>query len=367
MNIIQIVPQLPPATSGVGDYALNIARQLRQFSIETHFIVANPDWKGAATIEDFAIAKVEHKSASALMSLLSQLKIDRVLLHYVGYGYARRGCPFWLIKGLEEWHGNRDSTNLVTMFHETYASSYKPWTSSFWSSLLQKHLLGRLSELSDRKITSLQEYGQIISKLSHNRQNKVITFPVFSNIGEPKRVSSLADRKPQLVVFGGRGRRTLLYQNSAAQLNRAGQVVGIEKIIDIGPATGLNIQQIVEVPVLEMGKLKTEEVSQFLLESKAGFFDYNIKRLAKSTIFASYCSHGTLAVSPQKHILVTDGIEAQKHYWTVPENIEKRREEIEGLQKIADNAYQWYQNHRLSMQGQLFSSQLDIQQFQSLV
>lgn len=29
-TIIQIVPRLPPAIDGVGDYALNLARQLRK-------------------------------------------------------------------------------------------------------------------------------------------------------------------------------------------------------------------------------------------------------------------------------------------------------------------------------------------------
>jgi hypothetical protein len=38
MEIIQVVPMLPPAIDGLGDYALNLARQLRrEFNQETHF------------------------------------------------------------------------------------------------------------------------------------------------------------------------------------------------------------------------------------------------------------------------------------------------------------------------------------------
>ena len=45
------VPRLPPAIDGVGDYALNLARQLRKdFNIQTHFIVGNSTWKCAENL-----------------------------------------------------------------------------------------------------------------------------------------------------------------------------------------------------------------------------------------------------------------------------------------------------------------------------
>jgi hypothetical protein len=57
MNILQIVPRLPPAIDGVGDYALNLARQLRQdFSIHTHFLVCDPNWNGKTELEGFSCA-----------------------------------------------------------------------------------------------------------------------------------------------------------------------------------------------------------------------------------------------------------------------------------------------------------------------
>ena len=47
-QIIQIVPKLPPAIDGLGDYALNIARQLyKDFGVKTHFVVGDPAWVGA--------------------------------------------------------------------------------------------------------------------------------------------------------------------------------------------------------------------------------------------------------------------------------------------------------------------------------
>ena len=48
MQFIQIVPSLPPAISGVGDYAYLLAKQMRETKgIQTIFIVCDPTWKNA--------------------------------------------------------------------------------------------------------------------------------------------------------------------------------------------------------------------------------------------------------------------------------------------------------------------------------
>ena len=89
---LQIVPKLPPAIDGLGDYALNLARKLRQnFGIETHFIVGDPQWVGENCIEGFPVSQVSTHSAQTLLTLLSNTHSATVLLHYVGYGYAKIG------------------------------------------------------------------------------------------------------------------------------------------------------------------------------------------------------------------------------------------------------------------------------------
>ncbi|HYX18488.1 MAG TPA: hypothetical protein VE944_29820 [Nostoc sp.] len=81
-----------------------------------------------------------------------------ILLYYVGYGYAQRGCPVWLVDGLERWKNLFPKRSLVTMFHEISAS-VPPWTSAFWLSSLQRSLAARLAQMSDRCITSKQLYA----------------------------------------------------------------------------------------------------------------------------------------------------------------------------------------------------------------
>jgi hypothetical protein len=356
MHIIQIVPKLPPTIDGVGDYALNLAIQLRKdFAIETHFLVCNPKWIGAKSIEDFSIRKVTEFSTLDLLSLLSS-DISIVLLHYVGYGYAKRGCPVWLVEGLERWKSNNTNARLVTMFHEVYASG-PIWTSSFWLSRLQRNIAARLVQLSDRCLTSKQLYAEILYKLSRYQHKEIAAIPVFSNIYEPQQVLPLAERKRHLVIFGGRRNRLQVYQNASAMLNRTCELLRIEKILDIGFPMDLHLSSFKGRPIVEMGQQPAAKISDILLNSLVGFLNYNPDYLAKSSIFAAYCAHGLLPVSTHRSTFPIDGIEPEKHYWLPDEQTAELKSEAE-LQAIANNAYAWYQTHNLSVQAKIYAKHL---------
>jgi hypothetical protein len=103
MEITAIVPRLPPAVDGVGDYGLNLAQQMCQdFGIITNFVIGDANWSGEAVIEGFTVKQVADCSRTALLELLPNLNDinQTLLLHYVGYGYAKRGCPVWLVAAL---------------------------------------------------------------------------------------------------------------------------------------------------------------------------------------------------------------------------------------------------------------------------
>lgn len=357
MQIVSIVSGLPPAIDGVGDYALNLAQQLRQnFAIDTHFIVGNPAWVGAAEIEGFPVSTVSDRTVTNLLSLLnSNGQPSTILLHYVCYGYALRGCPFWLIDGLQRWRSASITRSLVTMFHETYAFG-PPWTSAFWLSQVQKYLLARLAQISDRALTSKQGYAKIISKLSLGNRTQIPAIPVFSTIGEPEKLPLLAERPRRLVVFGATPTRQRVYQRSLAALERTCQELLIEEIWDIGPATGLEISEINGVPVVGMGEIATAEISKVLSNSIVGFFDYHTEYLAKSTVFAAYCAHRLIPVGTFYTDIQEDSLQAGKHYWLADRP--QGSLNLATGQAIADNAYSWYQSHNLSYQAKVFAAQL---------
>ena len=361
MLVTCIVNRLPPAIDGMGDYAFNLALGLRKhFDIQTHFVVGDPTWAGSTKIEGFPVAQVSVRSANALLSLLPSTcqQSTLVLLHYVNYGYAKRGCPVWLVDGLQRWRTSSVNRSVVTMFHELYACG-PPWSSSFWLSPLQRNLAARVAQISDRCFTTTQNYAKLLYELSLGKQTQIPTLPVFSNIGEPERVTPLAERDRRIVVFGTPRNRLRVYQESLAQLELTCQLLGIQEIWDIGPSTSLALSTVNGVPVVELGEQSASEISGLLLNSLAGFFDYDYScnYLAKSGIFAAYCAHGLLPVSAQRRVLPLDGIEVGKHYW-MPDCQTTTSKELVELQAIADHAHAWYQTHNLAVQAKTFAALL---------
>lgn len=356
--ITAIVPRLPPAIDGVGDYALNLARQLhKDFNIHTHFIVGCDTWNGDAEIEGFPVTKVSDRSPAVLLTLLlgNDDKLppnSPILLHYVGYGYATRGCPVWLIDGLQSWKNLHPHRSLVTMFHEISASG-PIWTSTFWLSFLQKKLATQVAQITNKCVTSKQLYADIIISISKGKHRQVPCLPVFSNIGEPNEPPlNLSERQRRLIIFGGTANRKRVYQQSQEFLEYICTKLNVQEIWDIGNPTEIAPVCIGKVPIIETGQQPADRIGGILADSLVGFSDYHPDFLAKSTIFAAYCAYGLLPINAQGSLLAIDGIQSGKHY--LSSNMEKSLDETE-MQLIASDAYLWYHNHNLVDQAKIYA------------
>ncbi|HJX28640.1 MAG TPA: glycosyltransferase family 1 protein [Thermoanaerobaculia bacterium] len=314
-SVVQIVPSLPPPLEGVGSYALSLAAALRSHcGIESSFVAA---------------ATLPAKTPEALRAALEPGAT--ALLHYVGYGYHPRGCPDWLVDGLEGWKGR-----LVTVFHEVWATG-PPWTSSFWLSPRQRRLAGRLARRSDGLLTSMTLYRRRL--LRHSPGREVVVMPVFSTVGEPAQLPLIELRAPRLVLFGGPGTRSRAYRHLRADLEHTCEALGLAEIQDIGPSTKGVPDTIAGRPVRRLGPLPDAEVSRLLLEAAAGFVAYPAPFLAKSTIFAAYCAHGMLPVSawhrPRRKV------EPPPPFWRPVEAVR------DSVQEVADRARAWYSPHSI--------------------
>ncbi|MEL7067685.1 MAG: glycosyltransferase family 1 protein [Cyanobacteria bacterium J06581_3] len=352
-SIISIVPRLFPSVDGVGDYAYRLAQKMRQdFGIQTRFVVGDPNWNNAIYLDGFPVSRLDRCSAADLYSLIGQQPASNILLHYVGYGYAKRGCPFWLIDCLQQWQQSTSDTSLITMFHEIYAAGRPPWTSAFWLYPLQKHLATRLANLSKSLVTSKQLYANILHRLSP-QHNSIPALPVFSTVGEPDKPPPLTARRKQLIVFGGIANRTQIYQSAMPLLQRTCRLLKIETVIDIGPKLLDMPEAVSDVPVVVMGQLTAAEISQYLLQATAGFLDYNPDYLAKSTIFAAYCSHGLLPINVRDSIDKVDGLLPGTHYLVANKSSEQQLDDLQ-IQLIADRAHAWYKTHDLFLQAKVF-------------
>ncbi|HVG22485.1 MAG TPA: glycosyltransferase family 1 protein [Blastocatellia bacterium] len=347
--MLSIVTGLPPRIDGIGDYALSLARRVREdIGIETRFVVGDPAWSGPPRVAGFEVDKLAERSRAGLLRFLREGAKDAraVLLHYGGYGYATRGCPSWLIDGLRQWRGETGDRFLITMFHELYAFG-PPWTSAFWLSPLQRNLAARLARLSDQYLTSRHRYAEAVSRWSLGKHNSVRSLPVFSSVGEPDCVRPLIDRSRRLVIFGTPGRRIQVYRRSAEDLDRICRHLGVEEILDIGRPINLDFARTLRTPVVVRGELSGDDVSRSLSDAIAGVLDYPAEILGKSTIFAAYCAHRAVPViAAYGKASRADGLEPDTHYWLSDVGPEKLS--LAAGQAIADNAYNWYQGHNLS-------------------
>lgn len=342
--ITMIVPKLPPLIDGIGDYGLNLARQLYQdFGLRTRFIVGSPDCPAEHQEEFFEVVSVTARSQAALLKLLP-VPPATVLLHYAGHGYAKRGYPLWLYQALHHWH--QAGGCLITMFHELYAN--RPlFSSAVLTAPIQKRLAVQLMQISDRALTTRQLYAEKIQALSDHKN--VISLPVFSNIGEVQHPNPLYARSRELVIFGSSSTRQRIYQQ-ASLLEQIYQSLEIQMIIDIGAEIEIKSN----LPIQKLGIQPAEQISQILSGAIAGVVDYPTGYLAKSGIFASYCSHGLLPIVISSCLQNQDELEMNRHYW-----LANRELDLNQTQEIATAAHTWYQAHSLKVQAQAIAQSLD--------
>jgi hypothetical protein len=323
MTILHVVPHLPPPYEGVGTYAAALAEALGG---ESRFLVGDPGWSGNGG------RAVPARTAAGLLRGIGEA--GTVLLHYANYGYHRRGCPDWLVEGLERWRGR-----LVTVFHEVWASG-PPWRSSFWLRPAQKRLAGRLARRSEALATTLEVYAGMLRPWADGK--RIAVLPVFSTVGEPAEVPGYGERARRIVVFGGGGVRSRTWGRFLPELAKAAKALGAEEICDAGPPLAVP-ETVAGIPVRSLGVLSGPEVSRLLLGSAAGFLAYPPDFLPKSTIFAAYCAHGVLPVC------VWDRHPADRApYWTGEGD----------PSATAAAARGWYAEHRLERQAARFRKML---------
>jgi hypothetical protein len=336
--VVQVVPDLG-ALGGVANHARTLAAGLAERGIDSRFVTA-PGTGEPGTGEHVGgadVTRLAARDAAELAVTLERLEAGHVLLHYSSYGYHERGCPGWLVGGIERWRSGGRERRLLGLFHELYATG-RPWESSFWLSPVQRRLAARLARASDSLVTGVELYAR---KLERWRPpgSRLELLPVFSTAGEAASPAPLAARRRQLVVFGSAGVRERGYRRFAASIARACRQLGIARVLDVGPGE-VAPERLAGHPVERAGVLDAATVSRVLGESAAGFVAYPTTFLGKSSIFAAYCAHGLVPVCawPGEAALL-GGPPCWRPDAAAPAAA------AAGAQDVADRAHRWYGDH----------------------
>jgi hypothetical protein len=341
-EIVQLVPRLPPALCGVGDYAFLLAEELdRSHGIKTTFIVADPWWSDGAGSRRFPILQLTQRGPIGLAETLSQHAAGRsVLLHYSSYGYAPRGTPLYLWWGLQRWLSSAHGGLLAVFFHELYATG-AVWTSAFWLSRLQRRICYRLACLARVCFANRVAAAAELSRVSGHAPGSIPVLPVFSNLGEPKAVLPLASREPQLALYGGPCRVKSNERRAYEAIRASCERLRITKVVTFGPETVAPVR--LGVRVQSAGILPASEVSSLLSASRAGYIDYYSGLLGRSGVFAAFCAHGLLPILLDDNQSEADGLVLGREYLSASDSSVAPGPAEQ--QRIADSARNWYAAH----------------------
>nr|MBA3939151.1 glycosyltransferase family 1 protein [Planctomycetota bacterium] len=249
MRVVQVIPQLPPAVNGLGDYARRLGGALAGLGFEETYLVTDAAWRPGADSPS-PVAVLPRRDAAAFLAAVAELVGEGggatgMILHWVNYAYQKRGCPYWLVGALAQLRTRHPQLRLVTMFHELYADS-PPWGSPFWLRGIQQRLAVRAAGLSHACATNTIHHHDCLARWT-GRGAEIPRLPVFSNIGDPEEVPSFLAREPELVVFGGPGGRSRAYRSPF--LATACRALGVTAIHDIGPRPQDMPERLAGVPV----------------------------------------------------------------------------------------------------------------------
>lgn len=346
-TLLQIVPRVPGGIDGVGDYALTIGKKLRaKFGNDTVFAAFKTSSGEAAG--GFEVLSLNHLLDE------SPRKHDHVLLHYVNYGFQKRGIPFRLLsilRALRQQHRGR----LVTIFHELYASG-PPWKSAFWLRPIQIHLAKSVARLSDACIVSSGNFRAELQRMVPDA--RIQLHPVPSGLEEPSlSQNQIVDRDPhRWAIVGG----TALVERSLRSfrqfMHRVPDSIAPRSLFVLGgnenPVTR---SLLVDLAVQSdyRPRIAAADASEILKTCSFAWFDYfhrpdvETSVILKSSAFAAACAHGAIPVFPH----AGSPISLDHDRLPGPFFIESDRSEIPDGQRraeIASDIYGWYQRHASS-------------------
>jgi len=303
-RVVFILPQLPPAHCGLGDYSMILLGHMR-LDPPPRIFVMNGAAETRAAHPELDVEELPRTSAG-LLERLRKLKAKRVFVQYVAQGFQARGCPLWFLAALRKWRVGTPDARLVIMFQELW---FEPaWWKPDW--LLQKFhrfALRKLVRVVDQTFVSTETFGQWLVGANAPERIRVLMNPATipltgSGIG--------GQREPGcFVLFGRQGSRIFALQDMAPWLGRlhdAGLLTKL-KLVGSRETAAMNAKEdaltrsLLPSGVVEMiGPQPDEKISGIFLHAEAGIFTKTARDYTKSTIFMGYASHGLSIVSHKR-------------------------------------------------------------------
>lgn len=341
IQLLQIIPQLPPAICGVGDHARAIGQELSgSHGYDVNYLAVNAAEVRPAGQEYHALEK---RTAPELVSALRSAGLPHgasILLHFSGYSYGSRGICFWLIKGLKKFLNERPDVKLISMFHELWSPA-RLLSQSGWVVPVQKSVVRKLVEISSVVRTNRVEYQRQIERLCPSAVGRVGVNNICSNFGEPEDLPPISERKRQILIFQPPDCST---PNGRFFWERWGQLR--DQLGGLPTVIAGRIRQVPADSSIELrGFVSKEEGSQLMSESQFAYFEYFDGYLGKSSLFGSLAAHGIVPVMPSVNHSELEGVVAGIQYLTPND---RALNDVSALNRVSIELQRWYATHSIT-------------------
>lgn len=328
---VHIVPAVPPAFNGLSDYCYKLWQHWPQPRPAWCALAPNVPPNAQTAWPQVQIASFELGKAG-LLEALEQSQPDRLVLHYVGYAYDRKGVPLWLPGALAQWK-RRHQTPLCVMFHELWSRG-SPRQSAFWLQPLTKNIVVQLANLADSWITSSQAAAsKLIGEAGADPTCGHIV-PIGSAI-EPQ--NPVDWERPWPLHSGGKLRLAIfgLPSNRAAALRAHRNLLQLlleedrlESVALIGKAGDANEahaeaelrSHLTSNAALwrEYHDLSPADISIVLAQQHAALTHYPPDLLTKSSVYPAFCLHGLVTICDSRWLFGRPAENAQRLGFQVP-------------------------------------------------
>ena len=360
-KILQIIPTSPNNADGIGDYALQLATQLRQdFQVDTQFLVFRNDMQVESSVSGFVMQQLSIHTAEHFCAAIPD-GIQAIIVHFSAYPYFNSslkgslgvGTPFWFVDALRSVVTS-GQIKLVVMFHELPKLYWKQFYVFDFLNPIQCIVSRRLAQMADTVLTSSTRFQSVLSKWIGK---DVAKLSIFSSMGEPEVIIPLRARQRRVIVFGGSA-RARIYNNHSPALIQSCQLLGIDEIYDIGSTLNLPNYTHAGIDLRSIGFRSPVEISELLSTSLAGCIDYSPfpGNLGKSSVFAAYCAHGLVPILTRYNPSEVDDLYNDRHYLVLGSELAILN--LNRLQIVADTAHQWYVGHTTKSIAKTFFSYL---------
>jgi len=359
-QILQVLPNVPPAVCGVGDYAWSIARRLQaDHGIYSSFLAAGTSAKRVPSGEtELPVYRLPSLTARSLVDFLESRSdaYSSIILHMSSYGYHKRGVPLWLASGWQRVFRLQHRPRLITMYHELAASG-PVMSSAFWLGPVQKWLMRRVARASDGLRTNRERYADWLLKIPGIDQENVVTMPVHSNFGEPEVLPLWHEREPAMVMFAWGISSGESLQEVVAKAAHYCRQFGLNKLHLIG---GKGAPEMTH-PGVEMrryGFMESEDISKLLLSCRMAYTAYNPEYFGKSTLMAAFASHGLVVICQGKTPRLSDGLQHGVHVLNEASLCTEVNMSALPFDTLAAALRGWYDQHSLAKNAASYAGQL---------